>query len=229
MTKIAAHRGLHIDGLQENTITAFRAAFELGVDLIELDTHITRDGIWIVHHDVNIFGYEIVKYNYEFLNKIAQRIGFELNTLDQVLREFPDRTINIEAKTKTRESGKFLAEKLRMENNWDNYYISSFSRNVLSGARSVSSKIKLSLLGFYLRTITWLKVHQKLELFSVNPYYLFARNGIISKTKAHGLELHTWVPNNYLSITRLIRDKVDVIITDKPLKALRIRSNLISR
>ena len=47
---IAAHRG----GARlwpENSLTAFRGALGLGVDLVELDVHQTRDGEVVVLHD----------------------------------------------------------------------------------------------------------------------------------------------------------------------------------
>ena len=47
---IAAHRG----GARlwpENSVTAFRGALSLGVDLVELDVHQTRDGEVVVVHD----------------------------------------------------------------------------------------------------------------------------------------------------------------------------------
>lgn len=47
---IIAHRGA--SGLApENTLAAFRLALELGVDLIELDVHRTKDGHIVVIHD----------------------------------------------------------------------------------------------------------------------------------------------------------------------------------
>ena len=48
--RIAAHRGGA--GLwPENSLTAFREVLGLGVDLVELDTHLTRDGEVVVLHD----------------------------------------------------------------------------------------------------------------------------------------------------------------------------------
>jgi glycerophosphoryl diester phosphodiesterase len=47
---IAAHRGgAHL--WPENSLTAFRGALGLGVDLVELDVHQTRDGEVVVVHD----------------------------------------------------------------------------------------------------------------------------------------------------------------------------------
>lgn len=45
-----AHRGLHGDGVAENTVEAFRAAAAVGVG-VELDVHRSRDGVPVVVHD----------------------------------------------------------------------------------------------------------------------------------------------------------------------------------
>jgi len=48
--KLIAHRGISRER-PENTLPAFLRALELGADGIELDTHCTKDGVVIVHHD----------------------------------------------------------------------------------------------------------------------------------------------------------------------------------
>ncbi|HSC72353.1 MAG TPA: glycerophosphodiester phosphodiesterase family protein, partial [Candidatus Methylomirabilis sp.] len=48
--EVHAHRGA--SGLApENTLAAFRKALELGVDALEMDLHVTRDGVVVVIHD----------------------------------------------------------------------------------------------------------------------------------------------------------------------------------
>jgi len=47
---VVAHRGL-APGLPENTLVAFRHALELGVDFIEVDLRMTRDGVPVIIHD----------------------------------------------------------------------------------------------------------------------------------------------------------------------------------
>lgn len=44
------HRGARRE-LPENTLPAFRRAFDRGADAVELDVHATADGIVVVHHD----------------------------------------------------------------------------------------------------------------------------------------------------------------------------------
>lgn len=47
---VGGHRGNPAE-CPENTITSFRSAIELGVDLIECDVHLSRDGELVVIHD----------------------------------------------------------------------------------------------------------------------------------------------------------------------------------
>ena len=48
--EIIAHRGANREA-PENTIPAFERAIDIGVHGIELDVHVTRDNVPIVHHD----------------------------------------------------------------------------------------------------------------------------------------------------------------------------------
>jgi len=48
--EVQAHRGDR-HAFPENTLPAFQAALDSGVDLIELDVHITKDKVVIVHHN----------------------------------------------------------------------------------------------------------------------------------------------------------------------------------
>ena len=48
--EIQGHRGAR-GLLPENTIAAFERAIELGVDVLELDLGMSRDGVPVVHHD----------------------------------------------------------------------------------------------------------------------------------------------------------------------------------
>jgi glycerophosphoryl diester phosphodiesterase len=50
---IAAHRGA-LNLAAENTIAAFELALDHGADMIELDVHPTRDGTFVVLHDVSV-------------------------------------------------------------------------------------------------------------------------------------------------------------------------------
>lgn len=76
MTKIFAHRGFRAM-YPENTLLSFKKAFELGVDGIELDVHMTRDGEIVVIHDESLkrttgVDGEVIDYTYAELKKSVQ-------------------------------------------------------------------------------------------------------------------------------------------------------------
>ena len=48
---VIAHRGASAD-FPENSLDAFSGAFEQGADWIELDVRRTKDGVLVVHHDL---------------------------------------------------------------------------------------------------------------------------------------------------------------------------------
>jgi glycerophosphoryl diester phosphodiesterase len=48
-----AHRGLHGDGVPENSLAGFVAAAGAGYG-VELDVHLSRDGVPVVHHDTSL-------------------------------------------------------------------------------------------------------------------------------------------------------------------------------
>jgi glycerophosphoryl diester phosphodiesterase len=47
---VQGHRGTR-GNLPENTIPAFKRALEIGVDTLELDCGVTKDGVVVIHHD----------------------------------------------------------------------------------------------------------------------------------------------------------------------------------
>jgi glycerophosphoryl diester phosphodiesterase len=53
VTEFIAHRGVH-DVFTENTLDAFQRALDLGFHAIEVDVHVTADGVCVVHHDESV-------------------------------------------------------------------------------------------------------------------------------------------------------------------------------
>ncbi len=50
---IVAHRGCHVEA-PENSLAAFRRCMRLGIDIIETDVQITKDGVLILMHDTTV-------------------------------------------------------------------------------------------------------------------------------------------------------------------------------
>ncbi|MBN2307888.1 MAG: hypothetical protein JXR94_02890, partial [Candidatus Hydrogenedentes bacterium] len=53
---VVAHRGAH-EGIPENTLAAYRQAIELGVDFVEIDLRLTRDGEYVSVHNSTVDDY----------------------------------------------------------------------------------------------------------------------------------------------------------------------------
>lgn len=93
---ILAHRGYHA-AVPENTLAAFEAAVALGVDGIETDVRISRDGLPVLMHNrVTVAGRAVADSS---RSEIEQAEGHAVPTLDQVLERFPGMLWNIEIKT----------------------------------------------------------------------------------------------------------------------------------
>lgn len=75
MPRVVAHRGDSIT-YPENTISAFLSATDMGVDVIETDTHLSKDGHLVIWHDPTL------ERNTNGSGKIEHHTLAELKTLD---------------------------------------------------------------------------------------------------------------------------------------------------
>ena len=77
---VAAHRGWRSQ-YPENTMEAFRAAVELGVDQIETDIHVTKDGELVLIHD------DTVDRTTNGTGKVGEMTFSELRALDAGIKK----------------------------------------------------------------------------------------------------------------------------------------------
>lgn len=102
---VAAHRGWK-DKYPENTIAAFQAALDIGVDQIETDVRVTKDGKLVLFHDptvertTNGTG-RVCDYTLEDLQKLDAGNGEKIPTFREFLelvKDHPTLTLDIELK-----------------------------------------------------------------------------------------------------------------------------------
>ncbi|MGH1506150.1 MAG: glycerophosphodiester phosphodiesterase [Acidimicrobiales bacterium] len=107
---VFAHRGGN-EAAPENTLAAFSHAYELGVRYLETDVHLTRDGVLVAFHDVDLqrvagLGGTIADHTWDELADIELPDGTEgsvagthrIPTLDALLDAFGDARFNIDPK-----------------------------------------------------------------------------------------------------------------------------------
>ena len=93
---LLAHRGYHRD-VPENTMAAFGAAVKLGVDGIETDVRLSRDGLPVIIHDrVTQRKRPVAELT---RSEVASDVGHPVAILPEILDAFPDVLWNIEIKT----------------------------------------------------------------------------------------------------------------------------------
>ena len=92
---VLAHRGYHADA-PENTPAAFAAAVKLGVDGIETDVRLSRDGLPVIIHDrVTPRKRAVADLT---RREIEGDVGHPVAVLPEILDAFPDILWNIEIK-----------------------------------------------------------------------------------------------------------------------------------
>ena len=137
MASVYAHRGASIE-YPENTLSAFRRALELGVQGIELDVHLSADGVPVVIHDetldrtTNGSG-PIAEMTVAELQALDAGRGEKIPTLAQVLDLVGDR-MHIDVEIKANSAGEAVLSQLQGRN--ARWLISSFDWDVLRYVRS---------------------------------------------------------------------------------------------
>ena len=110
-TGIFAHRG-NSAAYPENTLPAFRSAFQLGCPMVETDLHLTADGELVLWHDERTGRNtdrdlvieesslaELRSLDAGFTRPAFRGMGLYMMTLNELLEEFPDGVFNIDLKS----------------------------------------------------------------------------------------------------------------------------------
>lgn len=119
--KIIGHRGAAWLAL-ENTLESFRAAKQAGVDAIEFDIHLTRDGEFVVSHDTTTGrtgdqDLVIKDHTLKQLKSVLLHNGERMPTLEEAVEAIGDTRIVVE--TKGSKWARPLAKKLQHYPNAD--------------------------------------------------------------------------------------------------------------
>ena len=155
--KLTAHRGF--SGVApENTLVAFEKAGEYGFYATECDVHLTKDGVWVIYHDDNIFrltnGYKnIEEATYEELQEYVIDNGVNVDnypnqkipTLEEYLIVCKDMKIipQIEIKNGSKEKLQKILDLLEKYELKENAIIISFKGEMIKKVRELDEKIEL--------------------------------------------------------------------------------------
>lgn len=242
---VFAHRGgAHLR--PENTFEAFDHAVAIGVDVLEIDLRVSRDGEFVVIHDSTVdritngsgkvedksvaelksldAGYRFTSDNgttFPFRGK-----GLTIPTLIEALERYKGRNINIEVKPTTGENAPRFCSVLRGRIDTNRIVIASASGDFLYAFREACPEFTTS--ATFTEVLDFLARYKLGVDSSYSPMMRFLQipvglrfltvldGGFAASARAKGLGIHVWTINNEDEMRRLIRLGVDGIVTDRP-------------
>ena len=238
--RIFAHRGFaEGPGVVENTISAFRAALDLGATHLESDVQVTSDGVPVLFHDDDLvrlagLSQKISSITSAGLAQIAEANNFEVPTLREALTAFPAARFNLDLKV----SGAIAptASLINELGAQERILVASFSESRRAKAvKAISGSVASSAGGTRVLAL-WLAAKlrfrpmirslaapiQALQIPVNQGPIRFDSPVFINQMTAAGLELHFWTINDAAEMLHLIDLGAHGIVTDRTDIAVKI-------
>ena len=243
--RLYAHRGASAE-LPENTMPAFARAVEIGVDALETDVHVTRDGQLIIAHDPTAARMTGVQAAWRDLDLADTRRfdagwGFLADNgarpfagkaigvpaFEEVLDAFPGMRINVDLKGDRAVA--IMLDLIRRKRADDRVTIASFALRTLvevrrrgyGGETALSQGEVATLLGLPAMLWRQLPFTGTAAQVPVRAGRIrFDRPAFIAKCHSIGLRIDFWTVDDRDQAARLLELGADGIITNDP-RALR--------
>ena len=247
---ILAHRGGCALG-PENTLAAFDLGLQAGADGLELDVHLSADGVPVVHHDATLdrttshSGPLAARTAAELARVDAgcrfagagdfpfRKQGVGIPSLREVLRRYRDIPIVIELKVNSAEMGEAVAREVRYADAVDRVCVAGYGSRSAAAARAALPGLASSATHPEVR----LAVYRGLAGWPVREvayggYQVPEHTGLIRIVSprfvrdAHdaGLKVQVWTVDEEPDMRRLLEWGVDGLITNRPDLAVRVRN-----
>jgi glycerophosphoryl diester phosphodiesterase len=239
---VFAHRGGSALA-PENTLAAFDRGAALGADGLELDVHLSRDGVVVVHHDrrlertTNLHG-AVADHTAAALARADAGYRFTVNgdfpyrgrgvgvpALGDVLRRYRDLAVIVEIKVDTAAMADAVIDAVRAADAVERVCLGSFGATVLCAARARLPEIATSAARREVRWAlyrSWGRVPRRRAAYDGYQVPEFAgRTRVVSPRfirDAHraGLGVQIWTVDSVADAERLLRWGADALITDRP-------------
>jgi glycerophosphoryl diester phosphodiesterase len=253
--QVFAHRG-GCDLGPENTIRAFDIGLGTGADGLELDVHLSKDGIVVVHHDDTLdrttdargpllarTAEELARVDagYRFTKDgtwPCRGQGIGIPTLVDVLRRYQGVPVIVEMKVDTVAMGRATAEAVRAAGATDSVCLAGFGYHSARGARDVlpnaaaSACTRETRLALYRSWVRWPVRRVAYQTYQV-PEFAGATRVVsprfIASAHAASLRVQVWTVDEDADMRRLLGWGVDALITNRPDLAVRVRDEACGR
>ena len=240
---IIAHRG-DVSNAPENTLSAFRSAYDLGADGIELDVHLTSDEQLVVFHDRHLDrtsnGSGLL--NHSTLEEVqsldvgswfgSRYSGERAPTLDEAFESLPpDYLVNVEMKVvikSMRLIAHRVAEVVRRHRRWASTLVASFNPISLWELRKIEPRIT--------RGYIWSRRHPfpiRSRCFSplVQAHWYDPANdsynpNLLDTMRRRGARMLAWDLDFDSDLARMASVRLDAVVTDSLEKLLEQKRRL---
>jgi len=218
MIKVTGHRGAA--GLEpENTLRSIRKAIDLGVDRVEIDVRVTRDGRLVVIHDetvdrtTNGHGY-VNELTLDEIRKLNAGKGEKVPTLEEVL-EITRGKVELQIELKVPEATGSTLRLIERENAEGEVIITSFIHDLLRRVHDFNPELRTGALFFNVEGDICKKA---LNVYSkaIHVYYRNVDAELVRHAHEMGLEIEVWNPDEPKEMMRMIKLGVDSIGTNRP-------------
>jgi glycerophosphoryl diester phosphodiesterase len=220
---VFAHRGGSKLG-PENTITAFDRGLAAGADGLELDVHLSRDKIVVVHHDATLDRTTGGK------GPLAERNAADLGDLDvptlgDVLARYRSARIIIELKQPGADLAEAVVQEVRRAGAEERVCLGSFSLTAVRAARASAPDIATSGARFEVRVAlyrSWLGLspgrvaYQAFQVPEISGDTRVISPRFVRLAHKAGLVVQVWTVDDPDDMRRLLDWGVDGIISDRP-------------
>lgn len=221
---VVAHRGS--SGLApENTMLAYRVAFETGAHMIEIDVQETEDGKLVCIHDFDVDrttngSGAIAELSYRELRELDAGDDEKIPTLEEVL-DYTRGKLKLNIELKVTDIERKVLGFVKDRKMIPDVVISSFLHGTLISTRNLDTEVSTAVLVTELRNdmISYVK---ELEANSLNPNHKTVTSDLVRNIHDSNLLLFPWTVNDSSRMKVLFSLGVDGIITDFPDIALKV-------
>ena len=237
---IIAHRGNTATVKSENTIEAFQQAIvvlqdcanDIGINQIEFDLRMSKDGYLISYHDESIDDINIGDLCYHELRSISQGKGFDIPLFEDILKLCRDRiALDIELKEEGYEDRIVALATKYLK--YSDFVIKSFNDASVRKIKDLDPQIKTGLLlgkvsGKFLLLSILSQFFPEYRIFKtgadfVAPHFRLLKFGFLWRMKVLRREVYVWTVNEEWQLFKLLGSKyISAVITDRPELALKI-------
>jgi glycerophosphoryl diester phosphodiesterase len=239
--RVVAHRG-GAALRPENTMAAFENGVALGADALELDVHLSRDGVVVVCHD------ETVDRTTDGRGAIGDLASRDLATLDAgyrfgggegfpfrgrglavpLLREVLERftlPLIIELKGRNLDLAAAAVDEVRRARALGRVCFGSFSLALLQAARACGAdvvtsagkeEIRRALTWSYLASLPPRRAYRAFQVPETHGRTRVVSRRFLRATARAGVPVHVWTVNDPGDMRRLLVWGVRALITDRP-------------